>query len=285
LVASIKSDFGRFGPKLKEVRKNLENWRLFYNPYHRLEGIAKRYSEELTEIIKEPFELPPDPPAFPTVFKSTDDSINKDIDEFVAEMKSLSEKYIRAQELSTSLRLICPVWAEAFINFLIFILAREEIKNDHRLYQDFIRKEIDVRVKLLHINCVGFEKPIDSKHKTYKEFHTLMNERNDLLHGNIDPNKLGYETVFFDETIPLFTEPQGLARNSLGISLKGIEPEETIEKVKLVQTFIDFILTHLGKSYKEQISSIIQKRELGWRSETSRVGVLFADFIAEGFAF
>jgi len=43
------------------------------------------------------------------------------------------------------------------------------------------------------------------------------------MHGNIDPNKLAYETVYFDDTIPLFTQTQGLARNSLGVSLIGID--------------------------------------------------------------
>jgi len=285
LVDSIKKDFSRFGTKLNEIRKSLENWRLFYNPYHRLERIIKKYSKDLSEITKSNFDLPSEPPAFPLVYSSANDSIKKEIDEFASKIQSLSDKYARAQELSTSLRLICPVWAEAFINFLIFVLSRSEIKNDKRLYQDFIRKEIDVRVKLLHINCVGFEKPIDANHQVYKNFQSLMNERNDLLHANIDPEKLGYETVFFDGTIPLFTEPQGLARNSLGVSLTGIEPDETLKRIALVRSFIEFILNHLEKPYREQLSLILDKRELGWRSETSRIGVLFADFIAEGFAF
>ena len=284
LVAEIKKDFKRFGPKLKDVRKGLENWRLFYNPYHRLKGIVKKYSEELSEIIKESFELPTDPPAFPVIYTSGQDGLEEDISEFTTQIQAVTTRYIRAQEISTSLRLICPVWAEAFINFLIFILSREEIKNDQRLYQDFIRKDIDVRIKLLHINCNGFRKAIDSTHTKYKDFHSLMNERNDLLHGNIDPQKLSYETVYFDDTIPLFTEPQGLARNSLGVSLIGIEPDETLKRVDIVHSFIDFILSHLEAPYKEELSLILDKRDLGWRVETKRLGVLFGDFIAEGFA-
>lgn len=284
LVASIKRDFSRFSPKMKEVRKQLENWRLFYNPYHRLERIVKKYYEELSEITKSNFDLPKDPPPSPLFYFSAEDNVKKGVDEFVSKIHAVSAKYTRVLELSTNLRLICPVWAEAFINFIIFVLSRDEIKFDNRLYQDFIRKEIDVRVKLLHINCKGFEKAIDANHELYKDFHSLMNERNDLLHGNIDPEKLGYETVYFDGTIPLFTEPQGFARNSLGVSLKGIEPEITLKRVELVRSFIEFILSHLEKPYREQLSLILEKRELGWRSETKRIGVLFADFILEGFA-
>jgi hypothetical protein len=155
----------------------------------------------------------------------------------------------------------------------------------HKDAMKLIRKDVDVRLKLLHINCVGFAKAIDTNDQLYKDFHSLMNERNDLLHGNIDPEKLSYETVYFDKTIPLFTEPQGLARNSLGVSLKGVEPEVTLKRVELVRSFIAFIISHLEKPYREQISLILDKRELGWRSDTKRIGILFADVIAEGYAF
>lgn len=282
--AEIKKDFERFGKKLKEVKKGLENWRLFYNPYYRLKRIVNKYSEELAEIVKKDFDLPADPQAFPSFYASDQDTFKTEIYEFTDKIKAVSDRYTRAQELSTSLHLMCPVWAESFINFVIFVLVREEIKNDQRLYQDYLRKDIDVRIKLLHINCEGFSKPIDSKNGIYKAFHSLMNERNDLLHGNIDPKKLGYETVYFDDTIPLFTEPQGLARNSLGVSLAGIEPNESLNKVETVEKFIDFILGHLSEPYKEQLPTILNKRDLGWREDTKRLGVLFADFIAEGYA-
>jgi hypothetical protein len=284
LVEAIKGDFSTFGPKMKEVRKQLEKWQLFYNPYHRLDRIVKKNYKELSEILKSNRELPTDPPAFPVIYSSEKDTGHKRIKEFISRMQAFHGKYTRMLELSTSLRLICPVWAEAFINFLIFALTRNEIKDDARLYEDFVRKEIDVRVKLLHINCVGFAKAIDTSDQRYKDFHSLMNDRNDLLHGNIDPKKLSYETVYFDKMIPLFTEPQGFARNSLGVSLKGVEPATTLQRVQLVESFIEFILSHLDTSYKEQISLLLSKRELGWRSDTKKMGVLFPDFILEGYA-
>jgi len=283
LVAEIKRDFKRYGPKLKEVRKHLEHWRLFYNPYYRLKEIVRRCSGELAEIIGQSFELPVDPPAFPKIYTSAQEGLAEDFSEFSTKIQAIADRYRRVQEVSTSLRLICPVWAEAFVNFIIFALCREEIKKDRRIYRDFITKDIDVRIKLLHINCVGFKKPIDTSHQKFKSFHSLMNERNDLLHGNIDPNKLGYETVYFDGTIPLFTEPQGLARNSLGVSLVGIEPDETLKRVDIVHSFVDFTLGHLERPYEESLTLILDRRDLGWRAETNRIGVLFSDSIAEGF--
>jgi len=284
LIDAIKSDFKRIGPKLKEVRSNLELWRLFYNPYHRIDNLVLKYYEELKKLSSESLELPPELGALPNLIMKNGVSWKDDIEEFKRRISECSKNFARAKELSICLRLLCPVWAEAFINFIIFILAREEIKNDKRLYQDFLRKDIDVRVKLLHINCFGFEKKIDSTNKAFKDLQSLMNERNDLLHGNVDPDKLSYETVYFDITIPLFTEPQGLARNSLGQSLVGIEPEVTLDHVHTVRAFIDFILSHIQEPIQKELRIILSKRDLGWRPEKRKVGVLFDDFIMEGFA-
>jgi hypothetical protein len=284
LIDAIKMDFGRLGHDMNNARKDLEKWRLFYNPYHRLEKTVTTYYEALAELIKSDLKLPADPPTHSSVFTPSGVSLEKArMDEYLSNFHALADKYSRAADLSACLRLLCPVWAEAFINFVIFALSREEIKKDERLYQDYLRRDIDIRVKLLHVNCMGFVKPIDASDQHFKNFHSLMNDRNDLLHGNIDPDKLGYETVFFDGVIPLFTEPQGLARNSVGISLIGIEPEATLKRVETVRNFIDYIISHLEVPYGEQLRWMLKNRELGWRPLTKRIGILFPDYIAEGF--
>ena len=284
LVDAIKMDFGRLGHEMNNVRKELEKWRLFYNPYYRLEKTVTRYYEELSDLTKSDLELPADPPTHSSVFMPSGTSLEKaKMEVYLSRIRELSDKYSRAADLSASLRLLCPVWAEAFINFIIFILSRDEKKKDERLYQDYLRRDVDVRVKLLHVNCKGFVKPIDAGDQHFKNFQSLMNDRNDLLHGNIDPDKLSYETVFFDGTIPFFTEPQGLARNSLGVSLKGIEPEESVNRVETVRSFIDYTIGHLEVSYGEQLRLMLNKRELGWRALTKKIGILFPDYIAESF--
>lgn len=282
LVAAIKKDFGRMGSKLKEVRGSLEHWQLFYNPYKRLDGVVQNYYNELGGILAQSLELPPAPEATPLVYPSRGSGRN-DLDEYGRQVMEIGKRYARAQELSTCLRLLCPVWAEAFVNFLIFMLARAEFKKDSRLYQDFLRKDIDVRIKLFHINCDGFERPINADEQPFKDFHSLMNERNDVLHGNIDPKRLSYETVYFDGTIPLFTEPQSLGRTALENSLRGIEPVDSLKRVEVVLAFIAYVLGHLKPDYRKELMQALSTRDLGWREETKRVGILFGDAAVEGF--
>ncbi len=65
-------------------------------------------------------------------------------------------KYTQATALAFSIRMLAPVYAESFVNTLIFLLADDDVKKDKRLYDSIIRQNIDIRVKQLHRNCNGF---------------------------------------------------------------------------------------------------------------------------------
>lgn len=127
-----------------------------------------------------------------------------DLPRFEKESEETREKCREAMTLSTSLELVAAVMGEAAINLLMLLLARPEVRADARLYEDFARRNIDVRIKSLHLCCEGFEHPITGSEEPFKEFLRLMSRRNDLLHGNVDPKASTGEEIYFDQgTIPL----------------------------------------------------------------------------------
>lgn len=63
-----------------------------------------------------------------------------------------------------------PVMAESFVNFLLFILAKPEIKSNDRLYQTTLRQPIDIRVQSLHLNCNGFSSMLIIQQRSVKSF-------------------------------------------------------------------------------------------------------------------
>lgn len=95
------------------------------------------------------------------------------------------------------IRSMLPVMAEAYVNLMMFVLFRQHIKDDSRLRDHTIKQPIDIRIKTLHTNCIGFSKPVDYSNDSCKAYHTLVNERNDLLHGNVVIDKLKFSEVYF----------------------------------------------------------------------------------------
>jgi hypothetical protein len=96
----------------------------------------------------------------------------------------VATRYSKGLGLCFGIRSMLPVMAEAFVNLLLFALMRPELKSNQRLRDNTIRQPIDIRIMNLSVTCTGFESQVDYKHAAFKAYHTLVNERNDLLHGD-----------------------------------------------------------------------------------------------------
>ena len=152
------------------------------------------------------------------------------------------QKYDFAVGQVFGLRAMLPVMAESFVNFLLFILTKPEVKLNERLYQTTIRQPIDIRVQSLHLNCNGFSSNVDYTAEECKKFHTLMNERNDLLHGNVNVNKQSFGSVYFDNKMPVFEEYEDFWEKSIGVSIRTMNIASIYDEYKVVKNFINYIL-------------------------------------------
>lgn len=271
LLSAIKQDFSVWGEQMSRVRKSLERWRLFINPYRRLERIVSEYADRLRALKVDDVEFP----SFPRT--------REQIEAFYPLMKELTSKFNEASYLGTSLRMITPVWGESFVNALAFLLAKPEVRSNKRIYENFIRKEIDIRIASLQMHCDGLERPVDMKHDSVRGFRQVMDNRNDLLHGNVDPKALFFEELYFDGDIPLFKREQYLAERGLRPLLQKIEPAQALEDVDKVSTFCCYVLSCLRPDVKGWVEAYLKDLTPGWREDTGRVGLLFPDAVADIF--
>ncbi|MBI5216264.1 MAG: hypothetical protein HY960_10975 [Ignavibacteriae bacterium] len=267
LVENIKKDISHRAPEIKAVRQQLEKYSLFINPYKRLSDILDDLQNRLQGLKLDEIQLPRTPTTAVT---------KKEAEEWQAEAKRCQVVFREGALLGTSIRMIAPVLGESFVNLLIFSLAKPEIKNDERLYKDLINKQIDIRIKSLHLYCQGFAKPIDASSDSFKDFHTLMNRRNDILHGNIDPLRLKYDEAYFYGTIPLFTTQKDFATRGIKEYLSGVEPEIALADIRTVTRFVEFVLNHLSPDYISSVEMIMNDPKPGWREDTKRIGILFS---------
>ena len=271
LVNSLKDDFKKQGPKMSKVRQQLEHWTLFVNPYRRLERIVDDYSSRLKELAVDQL-------IFPALPRNKQQAQG-----FRENLDIITKKYYEAAALGTSIRMLAPVLGEAAVNLLIFLLVRPEIKKDQRLYNDLVRKDIDIRIKSLPLQCEGFASGIDGSEKEVRDFLTVMNSRNDFLHGNIDPQRLAFDEIFFDKHIPIFKEEQSFAQWGVVPLVRHVEPEAALKDVERVKCFVEFVLSRLRKPIQEHARMFLKDPYPGWREDTGRPGVLFSDMFVDSF--
>jgi hypothetical protein len=265
VIEDIKKDFQNYGKAIKEVREKLEKWKRFVNPFNRLHVTVKQTIRNIEKLNLD-IENDRSKISLLGIDGDSQDTIN-----------DLLNRYNNAVCYYFSLKSMLPVMAESFVNLVIYILAKKEIKINERLFQNVIRQPIDIRVQSLHINCDGFKSMVDYSNDSCKRFHSIINERNDILHGNVDMKSLGIGDIYFNGNVPIFTEYDDLYSRTSGAYLKSIKYDSILQNYDDVNGFIGFILDSLDSNTRTCIEQLAFRREIGVSYRDGRLGALLPD--------
>lgn len=265
-IKDIKDDFKNYGKQLSEIRNSLEKWVEFINPFQRIKASIDALIGELKTLGLSDEEGP------------ELDVLDPEVRE---QWNEIGAKYSQGFGLCFGIRAMLPILAEAFVNLLLFVLCRPELKADKRLYENILRQPIDVRIKSLHLHCIGFTRAVDYSNVVCGKYHSLVNERNDLLHGNVAIEKLAFGEVYFNGTVPIFQEYKSMWEKSLGVGLKAAGLSRIKDEHQAVTEVIDFILGCLNQETSDAIRQMLKTRNLGFRPETGRIGILFPDHLVD----
>ncbi len=271
LISSIKSSYSKYGKEMGEVHNAFERYTLFINPFTRLNKTLVDLKNELASLNVNEIDNTVNP-------NSTDQEREK----YWKDYQNWINNIERTVSIGSTIRMLCPVLCESFINLVILVLCKEEIKNDKRRYDNYVRQEIDIRVKDLSIKCNGFIKSIDSEDQRFKDFQTLFNNRNNFLHGNVDSKSLMFEDVYFDiDDIPLFKEDSGIIKKTMKNYLKNVEPEAAIKNFLVTMKFIAFVLDHMEPKITDSLSQLMMTIMPAINRKNEKIAILFPMDLAE----
>jgi hypothetical protein len=263
LVNNLQAEFKKHAKQMKTVQATFEHWSLFINPFARVEHTIKDYMHQLERLKLE------EPAPYAAGSK-------KDFERYTGELDRWTKNITKAASLGTTIRMHCPVMAEAFINLVILVFRNADLAKDERVYENFLRQPIDIRIKTLHMNCTCFPQQLNCSGGAFKNFHTLMNGRNDVLHGNIVPKKLFVEDVWFDQRfIPLFQKDEGVIVKMLRNYCTHVEKDKAQADFQIVSDIIELILMGMDDDSMRLFMQIMGDRMPGINNKTGRLGTLF----------
>lgn len=270
----IKMDFKNHGKEMSEIRQKLESWIEFVNPYRRLKMSVEKLLVELNELDVDNIEEP-DFTTMSNPLMTHHDAL--DI------WREAGSRLHKAFGICFGIRSMLPVMAEAFVNVILFILMRPELKADARLRDSTFKQHIDVRIRRLHLDCIGFEKPVDYSSDVCANYHTLVNERNDLLHGNVTIDKLKFNDVYFAGTVPVFKEYRTMWHRAFNVQRQAVGLDRVTGELSIVNNLVEYVISCIHENYREQVRMMVDRMELGLNTEADRVGVLFPEHLVDMF--
>lgn len=264
-------DIERYKKEATLTRKNIENWELIVNPFARIQ-------KQINLLISEVESLKDKIPSFTYSHIEGDEH----------SLDNFSQWYQLTEELSAksySLKCLVPVYIETFLNFIIQVLAKQELKDDKIQYDKFIREHINIKIQKLHEKCTGFFECLDLEEEICKKILKIFNKRNDLLHGNFNIKSLKYGEIGFIKCMPLYKEFSSFQKEILNLELANCNLETVLQEIEDSQTFMMYVLINLETEIFAQIKSLLESYTLGWNKDTKRFGILFnnnlVDFIAK----
>ncbi|MCY3927997.1 MAG: hypothetical protein OXG81_06970 [Acidobacteria bacterium] len=272
LIGSLKADFPGHGPRMSECRKSLEHWIEFVSPFQRL-------YRSIRVLMKELAELKIDEIAEPTALLSTGDATTQK--ELAEEWREAGSRLSKAFGICFGIRSMLPTMAEAFVNLLLFSLMQEDLRSDQRMRERMFRENIDIRIRRLHRDCRGFSRQVDYSHPACAALHSLMNERNDLLHGNVALRKLRFNDLFFAGDVPVFKKYRSMWERGFEVQRRAVGLDRVKDELEVVETFVDYVLSCLTTPVRQSFEHVLSRHELGYNSREDRVGVLFPEHLVD----
>jgi hypothetical protein len=271
-INSIKESIKKNSDSIKQQKEQLELWDLFQNTYARIRKTQDYFYENYTKNLPKEIEV-----RHEVIYSS------QYLEKHFKKTKDYILKLNIAKNYGIALRMLYPVVGEAFINLVMYVLAKPEVKNDKRTFETISRNNIDVRIKTLHLYCNGIKNVYDQNDERFKDFLRLMDKRNDFLHGNITPGFNTFDQVYFDGTVPIFPEPRDLNKEFSSQVMFQITKNEMDSDLSTINKLTDYILENLEDKEKEDIIMIISARELGWNKKKNKIGILFPPYIVESY--
>ncbi len=102
-----------------------------------------------------------------------------------------------------------------------------------------------------------------------------------MLHGNINVKKQSFGEVYFNQDMAIYDTYQDHWEKSIGILMQSVKLDTIYQDLKVVEKFIEYILSKLDPQVSDNLKNLLDKAYLGFNTKTGRIGILFSDHFAD----
>ena len=141
------------------------------------------------------------------------------------------------------------------MNLVYEIYLKAELRED-RIVDRLAREQIDVNLRLAPIYCDCFAgKPIDHTTAAFRNFHRLVNARNDFIHANV--TKSMRTAVVYHDDFTFLLSPDD-ARDGIVPNLINELGIEELQKIKAaVDDILSQVLANMKPRYRREFEEVM----------------------------
>lgn len=267
-IAALRTDFARVGQEKGRFAGTLEKWNIFPNQFLAIASRCADLYEEITTAL----------PRIERKFlaeKLTTQALT-------AEKRSKSHPTLMSAITTapTELSVLMPVLFKSFIGLIVAVMVKPDIRRDAEAFGTFVRSPLNQKLTGLAERCWGFARPLVQEDPVFGRYWTVVNRRNDIIHGNVDPVRDALEVVYFHGKRPIYKTGGDRIRQHWKRLIDRYRPQEVVDDYLATQVFILDILDHMTADGRRTIEMIMEDTQPGWDNRRKKPGRLFPNHVA-----
>jgi hypothetical protein len=232
-------------------------------------AIEKRLKNSDGVVIENPY----------IAYLETADSILELIAEVIdpknceSEGKSLLgfDKWLKQYDLARAAFIMYLASVEGFLNLIYELYLRKELR-EKRIYERLAREQVDLKLRLAPVYCDCFDAGvIDFEAVQFKEYHSLANLRNDLVHANVTKpmlNPLVYEDGF-EFVIDVASESKiGIPNN-----FRDFDYSHACLAKSITQNVVKYVIKAMSPRFRREFEHILELEYIKVEYEDGQVFV------------
>lgn len=268
ILAYFDANLDRYPEKIDAQIGKLEDYTLILNPYVRHRSMAKLAAEELAQ-------LNPSPPSMPGQVVLDRSALLEQGQRFSEYINCVERQALYAMLLVTE----SAFAAEAYLNLLVALLARPEVRNSKTLLEETLRRRWREKLERLPIDCLHFDRSPDMGDSRVRDAKELFDLRNHIAHSYPDKRRMRIGNMWFQDRFPIL--PWAVPFHEFAFALSNQLPsvDEALAAKSASESFVEMIRDLLSKKIHEKHDLFISANPLGYNETKGIYGVPFGQHV------
>lgn len=263
LVGYLERSISMHADIIEDAIATLDHYKLILNPYIRHKTLVDLAAKELSELsLIEP--------QFPIDVKRSE--------EVLEEFKNAFASYISAVDKQASLTLLAVTesafMAEAYLNMLLALLMRPEIRVSKSIQQETLFRKWRSKVERLPLDCLHVLSP-DMGDSRIRDAKNLFDLRNKVAHSYPDKEEMKVGEMWFEQSFPVLEAGQPFRKFAIALHNQLPSVNEALFCIETAKKFVKFLTEIVDPKVRDSIEFLIESNPIGFNETKGIYGVPF----------
>jgi len=257
--------------KISEARQTLQDYRLLINPYKRHELLAESAKEDLnsTEVV-EPF--------YPESISASSEEIRRHGESLVAYIKTMEKEAAYSINLCTH----SAYMVEAYLNLMLAVLMRPEIKGDKAILKETIERPWRRKLQHIHLDCEYVSKA-DLGNAIVRDVGKVFELRNKVVHSYPDKDDLTVAHMWFFKNFPVLRNPLPFDKYQIAMNNSLPTRQQALDCHIAALKMVEFLSSLISQEVKDMFEYLAGSNPIGFNEAIGKYSVPFGQTVVKTF--